>query len=222
MRVYRSPLRMFVFGLVGLMLMIAAVDIMFGHWVSTEPENNEGVLTTRGQAQQRGDIIWGGAMIGVGTLLFGGSIIELVRRKPIVTIDGEGILAAIGATERDVRLGWDHIERVSSGVYVDPYDGSQREQLLVGVTPGAPVPGDLISAARDGDVIRIDAHDWTQPVTEVALAAQGALDYHRRVTEIGQMGEPSLVWETRVVVGDEAPRPDDSGGEVEPASEDPA
>jgi len=77
MRAYRSPFRLFVFGILGMFLMIAAVDVMFGHWVSTPPEDNEGVFTTRGQAQQRGDIIWGAAMLGAGTLLFAGTVIEL-------------------------------------------------------------------------------------------------------------------------------------------------
>jgi hypothetical protein len=203
MRVYRSPLRLFLFGVVGLVLMLAAVDVMFAHWVSTPPDNNEGVLNTRGKAQQRGDFIWGAGMMAAGTLLFGTGVIELVRRKPLVEIGEDGIVAAVGTTVRDVLIPWGQIESVSSGVLDDPFDGSRREQLFVQLTDVGSLPEDLISARREGALLSIDAHDWTTPVTDVALAAQGALDYHRRVEAISQMEEPSLVWEVTIPVVDD-------------------
>jgi len=46
----------------------------------------------------------------------------------------------------------------------------------------------------DGHLV-VDAHDWTRPVTDVALSAQGALGHHRRVEEIKEMGPPSMEWE---------------------------
>lgn len=198
MRVYRSPLRLFLFGVVGLVLMIAAVDVMFAHWVSTPPDNNEGVLNTRGKAQQRGDFVWGAGLMAAGTLLFGTGVIELVRRKPLVEIGEDGIVAAVGTTVRDVVIPWGRIEFVSSGVIDDPFDGSKREQLFVELNDVGNIPADLISATREGALLSIDAHDWTTAVTDVALAAQGALDYHRRVEAISQMGEPSLVWEVTI------------------------
>jgi hypothetical protein len=206
MRVYRSPLRLFIFGVVGLILMVAAVDVMFAHWVSTEPDNNEGVLNTRGKAQQRGDFVWGAGLMAAGTLLFGSGVIELVRRKPLVEIREDGIVAAVGTTVRDVVIPWDQIESVSSGVVQDPFDGSKREQLFVELSDVGNLPEDLISAKREGTLLSIDAHDWTTPVIEMALAAQGALDYHRRVEAINQMGEPSLVWEVTNPPVEEAER----------------
>ena len=62
-RVEKSPVRIFLFGLVGVVLLLASVDIVWGHWLSTVPEvSEEGVITTRGRSQRRADFVWGAAL----------------------------------------------------------------------------------------------------------------------------------------------------------------
>jgi hypothetical protein len=201
-RVYRSPARLFAFGIVGVLLILGAVDVMLGHWLSTPPEVANDVLTTRGRAQQRGDILWGAALVGMGTLLVGGSIAELVRRRPEVEVTQAGLVLAVGPQERDVRIEWGNVRAVSSDVVVDPYDGSLREHLIVDVADRSALPDDPIGAQWNGNSLNVDAHDWTKPVTDVALSAQGALGHHRRVEEIMQMGPPSVQWEPATGHGD--------------------
>ncbi len=217
MRAYRSPLRLFLLGVVGLLLIIAAIDVMFAHRISTEPENNEGVLTTRGQAQQRGDIVWGAVMIGAGTLLFGGGIIELVRRKPVIQIREDGIVAAIGTTQADVTIPWVQIDSVTSAVVEDEFDGGMRDQLIVDVHDRSGLPEAVVSARWVDTELRIDAMDWTKRVTDVALAARGALEHSRRVAEIAQMEEPSLVWETSVAAVEPSAEIEQGETEEEPS-----
>jgi hypothetical protein len=200
MRAYRSSLKLFVFGIVGIVLIAAAADIMFGHWVSTPPDNNDGVLTTRGQAQQRGDLLWGGTMIATGVLLFGGSVTELVRRRPMVLVEGAGLVIDTGG-DGDV-IPWGDIDSVTSGVELDAYDGSRREQLIVRVKSGTELPDRLSGLQRNGDTVLIDAHDWASRVTEVALAAQGAHDHYERVENLRNFEPPSIVWETTIIQAD--------------------
>jgi hypothetical protein len=196
MRAYRSPLKLFVFGIIGIVLIAAAADIMFGHWVSTPPDNTDGVLTTRGQAQQRGDLLLGGAMLVTGILLFGGSVTDLIRRKPTVAISTDGLVVDLdGGSEL---IPWGSIVDVSSGVVPDPYDGSMREQLIVEMTPGMPSEGYEQNLPHVGDTIYIDAHDWASRVTELALAAQGAHDHYRRLEAHRTYDPPSVVWETTI------------------------
>ncbi|HSJ72567.1 MAG TPA: hypothetical protein VLA29_13085 [Acidimicrobiia bacterium] len=202
MRTYRSPARLFAFGIVGILLILGAVDVMLGHWLSTPPEVANDVLTTRGRAQQRGDIVWGAALVGMGTLLVGGSIAELLRRRPEAEVTQTALVLAVGPHERDVRIEWGNVRSVSSDAAVDPYDGSVREHLLVDVIDRSALPNDPIGAVWYGNSLHVDAHDWTKPVTDVALSAQGALGYHRRVEEIMQMGPPSVEWEPTPDQGD--------------------
>ena len=211
MRAYRSPLKLFVFGIVGIVLMAAAADVLFGHWVSTPPDNNEGVLTTRGQAQQRGDYLWGGAMLATGVLIFGGSVIELVRRKPAVAISGVGVRLDSGGSE-DGMIPWAMIDEVSSGTISDPYDGSIREQLIIETKSDAKLLDSFPGVTRSGNTLYVDAHDWASRVTEVALQAQGAHDHFLRMEAIRSYEPPSMVWETTI----------DQDGSIEATAEDEA
>lgn len=217
MRVYRSPIRLFVFGLMGLLLIVAALDVLYFHQVSTEPEANNGVLNTRGQAQQRGDMVWGGVMVGVGVLVVGGAVVELVRRRPNAVVSGEGMVVAIGPSEQDVVIPWDVVEEVGSDMVTDPYDGADREHLVITISDRADLPLDPIGAFWRGNTLYVDAHGWTKRVTDVALRAQGTLAHHQRVALVATMEPPSLTWETRVVKA-----PPDTPMDDEPVEEAPA
>jgi hypothetical protein len=199
MHAYRSSPRLFFVGLVGLILIITALDVMFFHYLSTPPDGADAVLSTRGQAQQRGDMLWGASLIGMGVILFGASLIELVRRQPVVDVRDDGLYAQIGAQAPDVLIPWSAVDSVTSGITVDPFDGSIREQLVVTLRTPETIPSALAGAVLNGDELHIDAHDWNRPVTDVALAAQGARDHAMR-QEIAAHPEPSpaMMWETRV------------------------
>jgi len=196
MRAYRSPLKLFVFGIIGIVLMVAAADVIFGHWLSTAPDNTDGALSTRGYAQQRGDLVWGGAMLVAGIVLFGGAVTELIRRKPAVIVKADGLLVDTGGGS-DL-IPWEDVEEVSSGVVPDPYDGSMRDQLIVELTPDALLEKNVDHLTRVGDAVFIDAQDWSSRVTELALAAQGSHDHFRRVETLRTYEPPSVVWETTV------------------------
>lgn len=195
---YRSPIRLFVFGLLGLVLMLASIDVVFGHWISTEPENNDGVLTTRGQAQQRGDLLWGAVMAGTGTLLVVGAVIDLVRRQPRCRITSDGIELPMGAHEAAIVVPWGDIRSVRADTDRDPFDGATRPRLVIDVDDRRGLPDEPHGAEWFGSELHVDAAGWTSDVGELALAAQGALGHYRRVEEIKAMEPPSLTWQTTV------------------------
>jgi hypothetical protein len=202
MRAYRSPLKLFVFGIIGIVLIAAASDVLFGHWLSTAPDTIDTALTTRGRAQQRGDILWGGVMLVSGVLIFGGSVVELFRRRATVVVGSEGLVVDSGSIEGHIP--WGNIESISSTVISDPYDGSMREQLVVELQPDTDVDDAVAGPTPDGETIYVDAHDWSSRVTEVALAAQGAHDHFQRMEAVRSYEPPSIVWETTVDQSDVA------------------
>jgi hypothetical protein len=196
MRAYRSPLRLFVFGIIGIVLIATASDILFGHWISTVPDSIDGNLTTRGRSQQRGDVVWGGVMLVAGVLIFGGAVIELFRRKATVTVRSDGLM--IDSSPTGGFIPWGSVDSISSVVVSDPYDGSVREQLVVELLHDVDGVEGLSGRIPDGDAVYIDAHDWSNGVTEVALAAQGAHDHYRRVEAVRDFEPPSMVWQADV------------------------
>jgi hypothetical protein len=208
MHAYRQPFKLFVIGLVGILLIIAAMDIMFFHWISTVPEGAPDALSTRGRAQQRGDVIWGAALIGMGVLLIGTSLIELFRRQPIVDVRDDGLFAQIGAQQPDVLIPWSQIAYVTSGVETDEFDGSVREQLVIAIKDPAAIPAEIAGAEWVGSELHIDAHDWTRGVTEIALAAQGARDHAMRPNTPPPQTAPAMMWETSVDIPDAADAPE--------------
>lgn len=216
MRAYRSPWKLFVIGVVGIVLIAAAVDLGFGHWVSTPPDKIDGVLTTRGHAEHRGDIVWGGAMVAAGALLFGRSIAELLRRRPVIVVTGDGIQIGPGSDDASGFIPWSSIEMVSSGIAPDLFEGSDRERLVIEVKAGTLGGADLVDVTREQDIMYVDAHDWTKSVTDMALAAQGALDHFLRMEAIRTYELPSVVWE---VTMDQLPPTEGSGEERVPDDE---
>ena len=215
MRAYRSPTRLFAFGLLGLLLIVASVDVMFAHWVSTVPENTDGVLTTRGQAQQRGDIVWGAVMLGTGTLLFAGALVELVRRQPQWAISAGGNEAPIGPHGDIVTVQWSNVSDVRGELIEDPFDGSRRAHLVVDVVDADELPHELRGARWNGNDLQIDAQEWTKGVSEYAIAAQGALGHYRGMDEIRHMEAPSLTWRTSVAAAEEGAIQTAAGGDIE-------
>ena len=157
MSAYRSPIRLFVFGLLGLILIVASIDVLFGHWISTEPENTDGVLTTRGQAQQRGDILWGSVLIGTGTLLVVGAVAELIRRQPQCQVTNAGIELPMGSHEAEVVIPWGDIRSVRAEMDRDPFDGSSRPRLVVDVVDRRGLPAEPHGAEWIGTELHVDA-----------------------------------------------------------------
>lgn len=193
MRVYRSPLKLFVFGVVGIILMVGAADVMFGYWLSVEPHAPNGVLSTRGLAQQRGDLVLGGMTLVVGVLLFLGAVAELIRRGPVVEISTDGLQVDLG-TGGDVLIPWNGIESISSTVLTDAFDGSVHEYLAVELIAQHMPPDAASRLLIEGTTVLVDAHDWSTSATEVTLAAQGGLDHARRVEAALNYEPPSIVW----------------------------
>lgn len=193
MRVYRSPSKLFVVGVVGIILIVGAADVTFGYWLSVAPDSSNDVLTTRGLAQQRGDLLLGGTMFVVGTALFLGSVAQLVRRKPVLEVSIEGLSLDVGRDD-GVVISWGGVGAVNSVVERDAFDGSHREQLVVELISGYLPPDASSGLVSSHGVVSIDAHDWSVSVTEVALAAQGALDYSRRVLAMQNYEPPSIEW----------------------------
>ncbi len=185
LRVDRSPVRLFLFGLVGLFLMLGAVDVMWGHWVSTPPDTYNDEITSKGRNQRRSDYVWGAFMLAGGAGLFGYAVTSLIRRSPVLVLRDDGVLIAVGAPgEEPVFVSWDAIDGVYCAAEKDPDGGRSRDVLVVDFIDPEGLPSEPWGASWDGDRLQIDAAGWEKPLGEVAIHANIALEHaHRLATE---------------------------------------
>ncbi len=179
LRVHRSVITRFVVGLVGIVLIFTALDLMWGHWLSTPPERVDGALTTRGRGQLGSDVVWGVVLTLTGGAAFGYAVVGLLRNAPAAVVGEGGIeLALAGPTAPLVTIPWSDVVAVRCSLEAD---GDHMVPILelVMARRGA-VPAEPWAARWDGNVLQVDTSDWVEPAEEVAIHASVALDRYRR------------------------------------------
>jgi hypothetical protein len=182
LRVDRSPIRLFLFGLVGLLLMLGAVDVVWGHWVSTPPDTYNEEITSKGRNQRRSDYAWGAFMLAGGVGLFGYAVTSLIRRSPVLVLREDGIVIAVGAPgDEPVFVSWEAIDGVYCAAEKDPDGGSSRDVLVVDFIDPEGLPSEPWGASWDGNRLQIDAAGWEKPIGEVTIHAGIALEQARRL-----------------------------------------
>lgn len=176
-RVERSPVRQFLVGLTGILLLLVAFDLLGGHWVSTPPEaGSDGALTTRGAARQRDYRLWGTAVLVVGVAAFGGGVVGLVRRRPPVALRDEGVALDLGPGG-PVVVPWERIRAVRR---CRSEEEPMRDLLCIEVDDRRGFPELPWGATWRGRVLAIEADGWTDPVPELVVRIDLALRTMRR------------------------------------------
>lgn len=186
----RSPLRQFVMGLIGLLLILTAIEIVWVHQITLEPERDDaGELTTRGQARRRVDLIWGSAFLVTGAGLLVVSLAGLVRHESVIEGTNDALRVRIAGPQGMVSIPWDDVIAVRSGSVTD--DGRVALPVLyVDVEDPHRYPVDLWGAEWEDNSIRIDAGSWSLAPEEVAVRAQIALERYRRDHDVDQDHDP--------------------------------
>lgn len=179
--VYRSLTRKILLLLAGLLLVLAAVDVVWLHEVSGPPETNEetGDITTRGRSQQRTDYLWGSVflLVGGGMILVGGA--SLIWRRPVAQVRHDGLSLRIAGPRRTVDFPWSNVAWLHTGT-----DGEGEEipprVLLVHVVDATPYSPSPWGAAWDGNTLMMDADSWSVRPEEVVSHGRLAMDMWRR------------------------------------------
>ena len=163
-------MRQFMFGIVGLILLLAAIDIIWAHKLSEPPDADAtGVLSSRGQIDRRHDLMWGSLflLVGGGTTLV--AISGLIRRRPMLELDEHGVsLRLLGANEM-IHVPYHRILWARSGTDDSPESAIQPRQLLIAVDEPERFPDQLWGAEWRGAVLRVDTDGWTETAEEIAI-----------------------------------------------------
>lgn len=186
----RSRVHLALVGLVGLVLLIAAFDMLSGYWFSSEAAiDTAGALTNKGQAQRRLDLVWGSVFVIAGLGLFGMSAWGLAERRSLAEIDRDGLRLRVLGPGGFLLIPWRDIFDIRSRR--EPGNGGHpRPVLLVAVEHPDLYPLDLWEAEWSGRWLRMDADQWVDPVEEFVVRANLELDLFRR--EIAPAEEPQV------------------------------
>jgi hypothetical protein len=181
LEVHRSPVRLFLFGVAGLILMLAAFDIVWVHRVSTPPEQTNGVLSSTGYNQRRADYLWGIPMLLAGSALFGYSVVTLMRRDPVLVVRDDGIAFSVGRPGAGaVLVPWGAVRDVYSAADPDPDGGAPTDVVVFDLFSGDGLPDEPWDAQWDGTRLKVNATGWEQRPEDVVVHARVALEASRR------------------------------------------
>jgi hypothetical protein len=169
----RSVIRQLLMTAAGILLLVAALDIVSLHRLSDPPTtNDDGVLTSKGQTERRTDIAWGSLFTAVGSSLVVVGLGGLLTARPMVELTDESIRLRVAGPLSMLEIPWEDIVAVRSGS--DHEDGGvvPVPVLLVEVEDRAVYPDGLWGAAWKGNTLQVDADGWETSVEDVVIRAQ--------------------------------------------------
>lgn len=176
-RIAKAPTRQLLLGLAGIVLLLAAMDVLWLHEVSSEPlEDDAGNITTRGEAWRRTDLIWGTLFVVTGGGMFITAVAGLASGRPVAEITDEGLRLRVGGPRKTVTFAWDDLVEVRSRL-VEGDGVRPRRVLTVEVDDPTRYPFDVWGADWVDGVLHVDADSWAEPPEELAV---------RMELEIGQ------------------------------------
>jgi hypothetical protein len=171
-RVGRAPLYLFLMGLAGVFLLVAALDVVWLHKVSAAPlVDDAGAITTRGRAWQRTDLIWGSVFIVSGLAMLGIALVGLARGRPLAEILDEGVRLRVGGRRPPITIPWSEIEYLRSA-RVRGEGRHPRPQVLIQVAEPTKYPYDIWGAEWIGNVLHVDADSWSDSPEQFAVRAE--------------------------------------------------
>ncbi len=178
--VERSRVRPAVAAAVGIIALVAALDVAVLGWVYPEAETNAetGEYTFDGKAERRGDVGWGIFLgLGGGAMAVWG-IRGLSHHRRLLAADDERLVVAIGPPGEEMwSVGWNEVFAIKSAV--DDDETGRVSVLDIELAGDALAPADPRGARVVGDHVLVDAEDWKPPLDEVVGRLQVLLDRAR-------------------------------------------
>ena len=169
----RSPIRQLLLAAVGVLLLVAALDIVSLHRLSDPPSTDDnGVLTSKGQTERRTDVIWGTLFGSIGGILVVVGLGGLATGRPVVEIGEDALRLRVAGPLSMLDIPWADIVSVQSGRDYEDDGRIPVPVLLVEVTDPGRYPKDLWGAVWDGPVLQVDADGWEATVEDVAIRAE--------------------------------------------------
>ena len=190
--VTKSPYRQFLLCLAGILLVLAAMDILWLHKLSSPPlEDESGNVTTKGEAWRRTDLIWGSVFLLSGTALFVVAAGGLAAGRPVAELTDEGVRLRVAGPQKTITLPWNEI-RGARVVLVEGEGVNPRPVLAIDAFDPAQFPYELWGAEWVDGKLHVDADGWSDPPEDVVVRIELDLEQWRRHAAIAEL-ETELV-----------------------------
>lgn len=169
----RSAARQLFMAAAGILLLVAAMDIVTLHRLSDPPTtNDDGVLTSKGQTERRTDIAWASLFTAVGSSLLVVGLGGLLTARPMVELTDASIRLRVAGPLSMLEIPWDEVVAVRSGNDHEDDGVVPVPVLLVEVEDRTGYPDGLWGAVWKGDTLQVDADGWDTAIEDVVIRAQ--------------------------------------------------
>jgi hypothetical protein len=165
----------------GVVLILAALDIMAFHQVSSPPEVDEetGEINSTGRSQERGDLLWGSVLTVAGAGMVLAGAMGVMWRRPVAAVGEDGLELRVAGPTKTITIPWSEVAWVHSGSDGDDERVPTRV-FLVHVADAGRYPAAPWGAEWDGDTLMVDAANWTMRPADLVIHANVALTDWRR------------------------------------------
>ncbi|MEA2003183.1 MAG: hypothetical protein U9N84_15015 [Actinomycetota bacterium] len=180
----RSPVRQLLLTAAGVLLLLAALDIVSLHKLSGPPSADDaGLLTSKGQTERRTDLVWGTLFVvaGVAFVVVGAG--GLLMGRPVIELEDEGMRLRVAGPMSTMFIPWTDVVSVRSGRDYDDDGRIPIPVLLVEVSDRAKYPDGLWGARWEGNTLEVDADSWEATVEDVVVRTELLLERPTRVAE---------------------------------------
>lgn len=183
--VSKSGTRQLMMTAAGVLLLLAALDVVVLHRLSDPPRTDDnGVITSKGQTERRTDLVWGTLFTVAGVALVAVGAGGMLTGRSVVELDEVGMNLRVAGPMSYVAIPWDDIASVRSGRDYGDDARIPMPQLLIEVHDRAGYPDALWGAIWEENVLRIDADGWDTAADDVAVRCELMIgrtqegDYH--------------------------------------------
>ena len=183
--VSKSATRQLLMTAAGLLLLLAALDVVVLHKLSEAPRTDDnGVITSKGQTERRTDLVWGTLFTVAGAALVVVGVGGMFTGRSIVELDDAGVSLRVAGPMSYLEIPWEDVASVRSGRDHGDDGRIPVPQLLIEVHDRTGYPDALWGAIWEGNTLRVDGDGWETTPEDVAVRCELILgrtqegDYH--------------------------------------------
>ena len=172
-RAAKSPTRQLLLTAAGVLLLLAALDIVVLHKLSDPPTvNDDGTLTSKGRTERRTDLVWGTLFTAAGAALVVVGAGGMVTARSVIELKEDAVRLRVAGPMSYMDIPWSEIRTIRSGRDYGDDGRIPTPVLLIEVEDRARYPDGLWGAMWRGNTLQIDTDGWDTTVEDIVIRSE--------------------------------------------------